>query len=172
MADNSSYQNDTYRSVIERHGFAVSKTAGASMRPLIWGGQHCVTVVPLRDKPAVGELLMFMQTLPDESSRRLVHRLVAIEEDGNQRVYLTRGDNCITCERVKPNEIIGKVSEIHRTTGYRPWYALPWRKFSVHNPSYRLYTRLWLLSYPLRRPLYLLRGHLKGLYSRLLRIRH
>ncbi len=177
---------ESRREMLRHGGFAMSKTFGSSMRPLIWGGAHSVAVVPLDGEPAIGDLLMFRETgaprneeaggsnivHPDPApgrngvpngpapGRNIVHRLVAIREEGGGRLYITRGDNCLASETVRRHEIIGRVAEVHRLGGWRPWYVLPGRRFAVTDRAYRLYSRLWQLLWPLRRPIYALRSRL------------
>ena len=145
---------ESQRAIIEREGFVLPKTSGSSMRPLIWGEDHCVVVVPLVGEPAVGDILMFRQSL---DGRNIVHRVVAVEGDAARRVYIARGDNCLGCERVTRDQIIGRVAEAHRLSGYRPWHAIPKKKFTVTDPAYSRYVRLWTLLWPLRRLWYHLR---------------
>lgn len=149
----------TQRTKLERNGFAMSKTSGKSMRPLIWGGQHCVVVAPMEMDPVIGDMLMFNQTLPDGKERNVVHRLIEIRQKNDSQEFITRGDNCLAIERVLPSEVIGRVAEVHRISGFRPWHILPFKKFSVNDPSYRIYTRLWLAIWPVRRWYYRLRGY-------------
>ena len=158
---------DSRRSLIETNGFALSMTTGRSMRPLIWGGQHCVAVAPLKGHPSKGDLLMFRHRLPDGKRINVVHRVVEFSGACDDCVYITRGDNCLGIERVSPSELIGRVVEIHRVSGYRPWHIIPSKKISVNDPAYRIYTRIWLALWPARRIAYLLRAHVYGLYSRL-----
>lgn len=155
------------RSMLERNGFSMSKTFGKSMRPLIWGGQHCVTVVPLRKEPAPGDLLMFRQRFPDGKSINVVHRVVETRRTGEESLYITRGDNCLGCERVDPSEVIGRVAEVHRISGFRPWHIIPFRKFAVNDTAYLRYTRFWLAIWPARRIYYILRGYKNALLSRI-----
>lgn len=156
------------RLMIEQRGFVLPKTSGGSMRPLIWGGQHCVVVVPLEGEPVVGDIVMF--TLLDGKERNVVHRLVEIRQEGDDRLYITRGDNCLGHEIVRRSEIIGKVTEVHRLSGFRPWHVIPVKKFTVTDPSYLRYSRFWMAIWPLRRLFYLLRAHANGLRCRLLSI--
>ncbi len=157
----------SHRSQIKRNGFALSKTYGTSMRPLIWGGEHYVAVVPLESEPTVGDLLMFQSPLGDCS---VIHRLVEIKEDVGQRIYITRGDNCLGCETVRREDIIGRVAEIHRISGFRPWHAIPARKFTVTDAAYLRYSHIWRAIWPVRRCYYLLRAHARGLRVRLLSV--
>lgn len=140
------------------------------MRPLIWGGQHCVAVAPLDGEPQIGDLLMFRQTLPDGSRRNIVHRLIERRHSGGETVYITRGDNCLGCETVGRGDIIGRVAEVHRISGFRPWHAIPAKKFSVTDRSYRLYSRVWSATWPARRLYYLFRAYIGGLRGRIKRL--
>lgn len=158
--------SDSLRLRLRRNGFALSQTFGRSMRPLIWGGRHCVAIVPLDGEPHPGDLLMFVRNLED-GDRNIVHRLVDIRREGEETVYVTRGDNCLGSEYVRSSEIIGRVAEIHRISGFRPWYAIPKRKFTVSDKSYLCYSRFWDTIWPLRRIYYIFRGHLRSLARRL-----
>ena len=158
---------ESQRSLLLKNGFSMSKTFGRSMRPLIWGGQHCVAVAPLNGHPSKGDLLMFRHRLPDGKSINVVHRVVECDITDDEVLYITRGDNCLGIERVLPSEVIGRVVEIHRVSGYRPWHIISSKKISVNDPAYRIYTRIWLALWPARRIAYLLRAHAYGLYSRL-----
>lgn len=155
------------RSQLQQNGFALSKTYGKSMRPLLWGGQHCVVVVPLEGEPAVGDLLMFKQT---GQCKNIVHRLVEIRHVGERCLYITRGDNCMNCEKVSLSEIIGRVAEVHRTSGFRPWHAITTKQFAVTDPAYLRYSHCWATLWPVRRLYYWIRAHAYGLRARLLSI--
>ena len=185
---------ESMKAKLQRQGFALSKTSGRSMRPLIWGGEHCVAVAPLDGEPMVGDLLMFRIRQSNGSEKSIVHRLVEIREDDaltslelqsshltrslhaatlqckpqspqRRKLYITRGDNCIATETVRREEIIGRVTEVHRLSGWRPWHILPRKKFAVTDGSYRLYSRLWRATWPLRSLLYRIRGKLRLMCS-------
>ena len=158
------------RMLIQQNGFAMSRTFGKSMRPLIWGGQHCVVVAPLYGEPAVGDLLMFKQALPDGKERNIVHRLTEIRKMTDKTLYITRGDNCLGSEKVYPEEIIGRVTEVHRVSGFRPWHIVPMKQFAVTDSAYLRYSRIWSAIWPVRRQYYIFRGHVRGLRSRLVTI--
>lgn len=154
------------RSLLCHNGFALSNTSGSSMRPLIWGGEHCVAVAPMEEEPKKGDLLLFVSRYGGKE-RNIVHRLVEIRHEDGERLYVTRGDNCLGCEYVRLTEIIGRVAEVHRITGFRPWHIIPARKFAVTDSAYLIYSRVWHAIWPARRIYYLLRGHAAGIASRL-----
>lgn len=157
---------DARRLLLKQSGFTVSRIVGVSMRPLIWAGQHCVAVIPLEGEPEIGDLLVFMTMLPGVKEQDVVHRLIEIRDEGGERVYVTRGDNNLMSERVRRSDIIGRVAEVHRITGWRPWHAIPARKFAVTDRAYRCYTRLWMATWPLRRLYYRFRARLYALRRR------
>lgn len=143
-------------------GFAINRTKGQSMRPLIWQGEHYVVVVPLVGEPAVGDLLLFRR-----GGLFVLHRLVATQGPGAERVYITRGDNCEEPETVRADELIGRAAEVHRIGGWRPWHALWRRKFTVADAAYRRYCRLWAALWPVRRQYYRLRRRLYSIKAKL-----
>lgn len=159
----------SHRLQLQQKGFVLSKTYGKSMRPLIWGGRHCVVVTPLDGEPQKGDLLQFAGKA-DGKDRTIVHRLVGIRHDGDERLYITRGDNCLGCEYVRRQEIIGRVVEVHRIGGARPWYAIPAAKFAVTDKAFRIYSRFWMVTWPVRRICYRLRSLAGALLVRLRRI--
>ena len=154
---------------IEHNGFALSTINGDSMRPLIWGGQHCVAVGPVDGEPLIGDILVFMQK---NNGRKvsIMHRLVNVRHEGDDCLYITRGDNCLACEQLRRAEIIGRVTEVHRISGYRPWHIIPSRQFTVNDRAYIRYTRIWTAIWPVRRLYYNLRGKVRALRSHILSI--
>lgn len=157
--------------LFEKNGFALSSvTCGNSMRPIIWGGQHCVAFAPVDGEPVVGDILVFRPSNAANQKTYVVHRLVAVEGVGDGRRYITRGDNCLATETVRRDEIVGRVAEVHRLSGYRPWHAVRARQFTVTDRAYIRYVRFWTAIWPARRLYYLMRGHVRGLRSRVLKL--
>ena len=135
----------------------------------MWGGEHCVAVAPLDSEPAVGDMLLFA-IRSGGAERNVVHRVVEIRQTGDSRLYITRGDNCLGCEYVKRAEIIGRVTEVHRITGFRLRHAIPLKKFTVTCPAYLGYVRLWSAIWPVRRVCYMLRSRVHAIAGRILSI--
>lgn len=157
----------SWRRLLEKRGFVLSMTYGRSMRPLIWGGRHCVAVVPLEGEPQAGDLLLFRGRLCGREGN-IVHRLVETREEGGRPLYITRGDNCLRGECVRRRQIIGRVAEVHRIAGYRPWYAVAGKKFSVTDAAYLRYSRFWERLWPLRREYYRVRECAGALRARIM----
>ena len=149
------------RRVIEKNGFGLSMTTGSSMRPLIWGGEHCVAVVPIDGTLKPGDLLMFRQAVGG-SEINVVHRLVEIREDegGTGPLYITRGDNNFGTETVRREEITGRVVEVHRIGRRRLLHAIKAEKFTVTDPAYLRYVRVWTALWPLRQLYYRIRDRI------------
>ncbi len=161
---------ESRREQLRESGFLIVASSGNSMRPLLWGGEHTVVVAPIEGEPEVGELLLFRHKHADGREVNVVHRLVEIRPHGGERLYITRGDNCLAIETVRREAIIGRVVEVHRLTGYSLRHVIRARKFTVTDPSYLRYARLWARIWPLRRVYYIMRAHANGLRVRLKRL--
>lgn len=156
------------RTLLRQNGFAFLKVHGKSMRPILWGGDHCVAVEPVEGEPEPGDLIMFRMRAGGEE-RSIVHRLIGTRRDDDGRLlYIMRGDNCLGCECVRRSDIIGRVAEVHRMSGFRPWHLIHSRRFAVTDRGYRLYSRLWVAIWPARRLCYLVRARVCGICHRVL----
>ncbi len=112
---------------------------GFSMNPLIRGYRDYVTVIPLKDRPRVGDIVLFCEP---GTSRYVMHRVWALR-DGH---VLTWGDNCARPDGWMPEDTVwGKISLIER--GKReiqpdPHKGMKWAKFWHQiGKIYRLYQR-------------------------------
>lgn len=119
----------------------ITFTTGTSMEPLLHdkrkpNATH-VLVVPVTGPLSVGDM-PFVQ-ITDE--KYMIHRIIRIEEEDGQRIYITRGDNCIGCERILPEQILGVVTEIYEKQ----------RKICITDKRYLRYVKRRMRSYPLRR---------------------
>ena len=100
--------------------------AGWSMDPLIRGNRDLVTVVPLDDKPQVGDIVLFTDP---KGKRYVMHRIWALKENK----ILTWGDNCLSPDGWLPLEDVwGKAVLIER--GKRkmvpdPVWGMKWARF-------------------------------------------
>lgn len=141
--------------------FTLLPVHGPSMRPLIWEGMHCVVIVPQVDEPSIGDILVFRQRRRGGMAH-VAHRLVAKEQNA---VYVMRGDNCLGCERIVSDDIVGRVAAITRVGGWRPWHAVWREQFDVDDRCQFVYTKLWGWLWPVRRVYYRLRGLCAALVS-------
>ena len=82
---------------------------GVSMAPLIRRNRDMVTIVPLREPPAVGDIVMFSD--PRARQRYVLHRLWSVGEGQVQ----TWGDNCLGPDApMAPDCLWGRATLIER----------------------------------------------------------
>ena len=116
-------------------------TSGVSMEPLLHDKHKKnatqVLIVPHEGACKVGDMPLVLM----RDGRYILHRIVRIEEKRGVFRYLTRGDNCIGTETVAPEQVLGVVTEIY----------YPKRKITVDDRGYRLYVKMWMIVYPLRK---------------------
>ncbi len=99
---------------------------GWSMFPLVRMDRDYVTVVPLKEKPTIGDIVLFYDPCTD---RYIVHRVW----DVRNSLIMTWGDHCLKPDGWKPQELIwGKITLIER--GKRNIYPNPekglrWARF-------------------------------------------
>ena len=106
---------------------------GVSMRPLIRQGKDSVVISPITESPAKYDIIFYRY--PD--GKYVLHRIVKVTEDG----YLCLGDNTYWYETVKNDYVLAVVTAFRRGR----------RQFDVSNRWYRLYCRIWVTAFPLRK---------------------
>lgn len=121
-------------SIPEWHQLAESGTAlpvriqlnGSSMAPLIRINHDYVTVIPLKETPIAGDIVLFFEP---RSDRYIVHRVWDVQ---NGQI-LTWGDNCAKPDGWLPREVVwGKITRIERgkrTINPNPEKGLKWARF-------------------------------------------
>lgn len=138
---------NSYREAIEQNGCVLGFTKGVSMVPLIREGKNYVAVERLDTDPKVNDILLFEQVRNGEK-KCILHRLVKIQKDVQGMIYVTRGDNCVGCEYISREDIIGRVVAIYSVKGGRvkkpcePMYMAflqIWRCNSLRKWTRRLY---------------------------------
>ena len=106
---------------------------GVSMQPMLYQGRDRVTLSPVTGPLKKYDLPLYRM----DSGKFILHRIVAAGES-----YTCRGDNTYFDETgIRQDQLIGVVSAFTRKG----------RMFSVQEPGYRLYCRIWVAAYPLRR---------------------
>lgn len=117
---------------LEREGVYVGTTAGTSMWPLLRHRRDTVIIKPCEESPRVHDVILYRR-----GGDYVLHRVVATLPEG----YLTRGDNCLACERVERERVIGVLAGCYRDEC----------EVSLQSAGYRAYVRVWCALYPLRR---------------------
>jgi len=119
-------------------------TIGVSMKPLLYEGRTHVILVPAEHPLKRGDLPIYLRS----DGKYVIHRVIRVFDD----YYYTRGDNCISGEKIPRDWVLGKVVAIYRNG----------RKIKTTDLGYRVYVGFWNLIFPIR---YVL-GQLKKVVSR------
>ena len=140
------------KEVLERDGYNVSTVVGVSMRPMLRAKRDIVYIKADKClKP--GDVGLFICG----GVKYILHRLIKIE-DG---IYVFRGDNCITCERVTQDEVLGKLTKFWRGK----------KEISCEtSKGYKLYCIVWkytyFIRYAVKRPLIAVKRLIKRIIKR------
>ena len=110
-------------------------TRGNSMQPLLYQDKTLAVLMPISGPLNRGDVALYKR----DSGLFVLHRVVSVQ-DGK---YCIRGDNCYYSELVRPDQILGVMTEVVRGG----------KTIRVTDFGYRCYAHFWLLSYPLRHTL-------------------
>ena len=109
--------------------------AGISMLPMLRQKKDSVELAPLPEKLKKYDLPVYRYP----NGKYIMHRIVAVKEDH----YLCLGDNTWEYETIYPDMLVGVVSAFKRGD----------KRIEVTAWHYRMYSRIWVASYPLRKVL-------------------
>lgn len=118
---------------------------GVSMRPMLRQGKDAVELAPLPEKLKKYDLPVYQYP----SGKYVMHRVVEVREDH----YICLGDNTYEYEHIQPEWLIAVVSAFKRGD----------RRISTDAWGYRLYARVWVAMFPVRRLLKRLKGRIRRL---------
>ena len=107
-------------------------TRGTSMQPLLYEGQTLVVLMPCFGPLKKGDVALYKR--PD--GMYVLHRVVRVQAGS----YAIRGDNCYYVEQVRPEQVLGVMTEVVRKG----------KTIRVTDPAYRCYAAVWMAVYPLR----------------------
>jgi signal peptidase I len=147
----SAQGSGAFERTLETEGVLFHRIEGVSMQPLLRQKRDAVVVRPKQGRLQKYDVALYRR----ESGKYVLHRVVRVLNDG----YVIRGDNCYFDETdITDREIIGVMTDFVRKG----------RQRSSSSAAYRLYARLWVGSYALRRFLHLCKGFLtEGLWVHL-----
>ena len=106
---------------------------GVSMLPMLRQGKDAVELSPLPPKLKKYDLPVYRYP----SGKIVMHRIVDVKEDH----YVCLGDNTYQYEKIPQEWMIGLVTAFRRGK----------KRIAVDAPLYRLYSRVWVAIYPVRR---------------------
>ncbi|PJM75728.1 hypothetical protein [Bifidobacterium simiarum] len=147
--------------ILETEGLFVSTTSGTSMWPMLRDRRDTIIIRPIADVRPDGVLHKYDVPLyrRETDGAYVLHRVIGVSGARSETRYVIRGDNTYTPEYVRPDQVIGVLSDCYRGN----------RRIDLGGRPYRLYVRCWVAIYPIRHCCRLLRGALartplKGLY--------
>ena len=103
------------------------------MLPMLRQGIDSVELAPLPERLKKYDLPVYQYP----SGKYVMHRVVAVK-DGQ---YVCRGDNTYRDEHIQHDQMLGVVSAFRRGE----------KRIEVDALGYRMYCRLWVAIYPLRK---------------------
>lgn len=106
---------------------------GVSMMPMLRQGKDTVEIAPLPEKLQKYDLPVYQYS----SGKVVMHRIVDVKDD----YYVCLGDNTYSYERITSDMLIGKVTAFKRGE----------KRIEMADPAYRLYSRIWVAIYPIRK---------------------
>lgn len=124
---------------------------GVSMLPMLRQKTDTVELAPLPEKLKKYDLPVYQYP----SGKVVMHRVVAVQ-DG---YYVCLGDNTYEYEHIRPEQMIALVSAFKRGD----------KRIEVTDPGYRLYSRFWVASFPIRKVVKKYLRWLKRLVRRVLK---
>ncbi len=124
--------NTHIEDILEKEGIFVSTTVGMSMYPLLKNRRDNIIV-----KPVNGILKKYDVPLYKRGERYILHRIVDVKDNE----YVIIGDNCISYEYVPFDKVIGVAVGFYRRNHY----------VDCNNKLYRIYSRVWVKTFPVRR---------------------
>lgn len=118
--------------VLKEKGVYVSTTVGISMYPMLRNRRDTIVI-----RPYEGRLKKYDVPLYKRGSDYVLHRIVKVLPDS----YVICGDNCLNKEYgITDAQILGVLTEFYRDG----------KHINMSGTGYRLYSRLWVMIYPVR----------------------
>jgi len=117
----------TYEQYLEQYGSLTYTFKGSSMNPMLRQGRDLFTVkVKTAERCHKYDVVLYRRP----PNQYVLHRIVEVRE----KDYVILGDNCINKEYgIRDEDIIGVLTGFVRDG----------KTYSVNDPGYRLYVRVW-----------------------------
>lgn len=121
---------------------------GTSMLPMLRQNVDSVILSPISGKLEKYDLPLYQR----DNGQYVLHRIVAVGE-----TYTCMGDNQLVPEKgLRQDQMIAVVSAFKRGE----------KRISVDDPAYRLYCRIWVGLYPVRKLLVRVKGFLRRIIKK------
>ena len=141
--------NSSFEKVLAEKGYLVYGIRGVSMQPMLRQERDRVLVRPVRRRLQRYDVALYRYP----SGKYVLHRVIRVLPQG----YVIRGDNCYLDEtHVTDAMILGVLDGVIRDG----------KTISARALRYRLYARVWVWSYPVRKSYRWLKGFLtEGIWA-------
>lgn len=106
---------------------------GVSMMPMLRQGKDTVELAPLPERLIKYDLPLYA----GPNGKYVMHRIVDVKDD----FYICLGDNTYHYEKVSGDKMVAVVCAFTRNG----------KRVSVDNRGYKLYCRVWVFLYPVRK---------------------
>lgn len=98
--------NPNIETILTEKGEAVACTAGSSMYPMLRNRKDMIVVETVKRPLKKYDVPLYRL----DSGKLVLHRIIKVKPD----VYVIRGDNLVTTEYVRPDQIIGVLKAFYR----------------------------------------------------------
>ncbi len=127
----------TFEEELERSGKLVYTNKGVSMMPLLRENKDIMII----EKCAAADVkrldaVLFTRKSP-EKTNYVLHRVLKVNRDES---FWIVGDNCVSGEQVRGEQILGKLTEVIRDG----------KRIGADSAAYRVYAHIWCDAYPVR----------------------
>ena len=146
----------TIEKYLKEQGILAYYFRGVSMLPLMRQGKDIFTVKAKgEEKCRKYDVALYKLN----ANTYVLHRIIKLTDYG----YVFLGDNCVTKEYVREEQVVGVMTSFHRGKAR----FLSDRTISVDSPWYKAYARVWVALFPLRKLYKLTIGRYTYLVKRL-----
>ena len=115
----------TFEEELERTGHLVYTNKGVSMMPLLRQGRDVLVIRAQKSGFQKNDAVLFKR----ENGQYVLHRITKCNPDGT---YYIVGDNCISGERIREDQLLGVLTQVRRNN----------RTVASDDLDYRLYVKL------------------------------
>ena len=127
----------SFEEMLETTGKVAYTNVGVSMMPLIRQGRD-VMVIRRKEGPCHKyDAVLFKRPGKTGRGAYVLHRVLRVNGDGT---YWIVGDNCISGETVRDENVLGVLESVIRDG----------KPLDLDSPSYHAYVRLWCAPWPVR----------------------
>lgn len=130
----------TFEEELERTGHLVYTNKGVSMMPLLRQGRDVLVIRAQKSGFQKNDAVLFKR----ENGQYVLHRITKCNPDGTNYIV---GDNCISGERIREDQLLGVLTQVRRNNRTVASDDLDYRLFVKLLPIRRLFLRVKFWAY-------------------------